>query len=234
MRVRLIRALHFSCLAGLTLGGILAFAFPATAQWQAPPWRFAWPPSEIEWNLNAQGYALTAPLMRRPGIYLADVSAGPGGYQRLIIDARSGRILERFPAAGRIWAPALASRGDEFGGAPPSGMGGPRSGEFSDAPQPARAAKPAHGAADIHIPEAISPYDAGAAPASGAPKPKSASTTHRPRATKPAAPTINPPLPPPAPRETAKADGSGAAAPGSSAEARDRAKVSIVPPALFE
>jgi hypothetical protein len=220
MRVRLIRALRFSCLAGLTLGGILAFAFPATAQWQAPPWRFAWPPSEIEWNLNAQGYALTAPLMRRPGIYLADVSAGPGGYQRLIIDARSGRILERFPAPGRIWAPALASRGDEFGGAPPSGMGGPRSGEFSDA--------------DIHIPEAISPYDAGAAPASGAPKPKSASTTHRPRATKPVAPTINPPLPPPAPRETAKADGSGAAAPGSSAEARDRAKVSIVPPALFE
>ena len=79
MRVRLIRALRFSCLAGLTLGGILAFALPATAQWQAPPWRFAWPPGEIEWNLNAQGYALTAPLMRRPGIYLADVSAGPGG-----------------------------------------------------------------------------------------------------------------------------------------------------------
>ena len=104
MRVRLIRALRFSCLAGLTLGGILAFAFPATAQWQAPPWRFAWPPGEIEWNLNAQGYVLTAPLMRRPGIYLADVSAGPGGYQRLIIDARSGRILERFPAPGRIWA----------------------------------------------------------------------------------------------------------------------------------
>ena len=131
MRVRLIRALRFFCLAGLTLGAI-AFALPATAQWQAPPWRFAWPPGEIEGSLNAQGYALTAPLMRRPGIYLADVSAGPAGYQRLIIDARSGRILERFPAPGRIWGPALASRGDEFGGPPPSGMGGPRSGEFSD------------------------------------------------------------------------------------------------------
>ncbi len=233
MRVRLIQALRFSCLAGLTLGAI-AFAFPATAQWRAPPWRFAWPPSEIEWNLNAQGYVLRAPLMRRPGIYLADVSAGPAGYQRLIIDARSGRILERFPAPGRMWGPALASRGEEFGEPPPSGMGGPRSGEFSDAPQPARAPKPAHGAAGIHIPEAISPYDAGDAPASGAPKPESASTTHRPRATKPATRTINPPLPPPAPRETAKADGSGAAAPGSSAEARDKPKVSIVPPALFE
>ncbi len=233
MRVRLMRALRFFCLAGLTLGAV-GFAFPATAQWRAPPWRFAWPPGEIEGSLNAQGYALTAPLMRRPGLYLADVSAGPGRYQRLIIDARSGRILERFPAPGRIWGPALASRGDEFGGVPPSGMGAPRSGEFSDAPQPARAAKPAHGAADIHIPEAVSPYDAGDAPASGAPRPKSASTTHGRRATEPAAPTINPPLPPPAPRETAKADGSGPAAPGSSAEARDRAKVSIVPPALFE
>lgn len=66
MRVRLIRALRSFCLAGLTLGAI-AFACPATAQWQAPPWRFAWPPGEIEGSLNAQGYALTAPLMRRPG-----------------------------------------------------------------------------------------------------------------------------------------------------------------------
>jgi hypothetical protein len=226
MRVRLMSALRFFCLAGLTVG----FAFPATAQWRAPPWRFAPPPAEIEWNLNAQGYVLAAPLMRRPGLYLADVSAGPGGYQRLIIDARSGRILERFPAPGRIWGPALASRGDAFGGPPPSWMGRPRNGEFSDAPRPARAAKPAHGAADIHIPEAVRPYDAGEAP----PRPKSASTTHGPRATKPAAPTMNPPLPPPAPRETAKADGSDPAAPGSSAEARDRPKVTIVPPALFE
>jgi hypothetical protein len=33
---------------------------------------------------------LTGPLMRRPGIYLADVIAGPAGYQRLVIDARTG------------------------------------------------------------------------------------------------------------------------------------------------
>ena len=135
MRVRLMSALRFFCLAGLTLGAV-GFAFPATAQWRVPPWRFAPPPAEIEWNLNAQGYVLAAPLMRRPGLYLADVSAGPGGYQRLIIDARSGRILERFPAPGRIWGPALASRGDAFGGPPPSWMGRPRNGEFSDAPRP--------------------------------------------------------------------------------------------------
>ena len=53
--------------------------------------------------------------MRRPGVYLADVSAGPAGHQRLIIDARSGQILERFPAPGRNWGPALAARDEEFG-----------------------------------------------------------------------------------------------------------------------
>jgi hypothetical protein len=43
--------------------------------------------------------------MRRPGVYLADVSAGRAGHQRLIIDARSGQILEHFNAAGRNWGP---------------------------------------------------------------------------------------------------------------------------------
>ena len=53
-------------------------------------------PARSNESLEAQGYVLTAPLMRRPGVYLADVSAGPAGHQRLIIDARSGQILERF------------------------------------------------------------------------------------------------------------------------------------------
>ena len=47
-------------------------------------------------ELEAQGYVLIAPLQRRPGVYLADVRAGPAGYQRLVIDDRNGEILERF------------------------------------------------------------------------------------------------------------------------------------------
>jgi hypothetical protein len=253
-------------LAGSALAGLIAFAVvpPAAAQWLPPPWRFAPPPVAIERNLEAQGYVLTAPLMRRPGVYLADVSAGPAGYQRLIIDSRSGAILERFAVPGRIWGPTLASRGEEFGEPPPVGLGGlPASGEFSGAPRPAAPAKSAHpGPANIHIPAAISPYDSGEAPGAK-PKAKSVSRERKPPATKPAAPAINPPLPPPAPREAAKSDGSGPAAsqpveshdldqpridsrptevdagpppsaPGSSAEASEKPKVNIVPSALFE
>jgi hypothetical protein len=253
------------CLAGSGLGGLIAFAFipAATAQW-LPPWRAAFP-GEIERSLEAQGYMLTAPLMRRPGVYLADVSAGPAGYQRLVIDARSGQILERFIAPGRIWGPAIASRGEEFGGPLPGVGGPPLSGEFSRPPGPS--AQPAYREpGNLHIPAAISPYDSGEAPAGAKPKPKSVSTERKPPATKPAVPTINPPLPPPAPREVAKANGSGSpapkpaenhnldqpridsrpaevdnrqppatsTAPGSSAEASDKPKVSIVPASLFE
>ena len=108
-------------MAGSALGGLIVFAFvpAATAQW-LPPWRHC-ASGDVERSLEAQGYVLTAPLMRRPGVYLADVSAGPAGYQRLVIDARSGQILERFAAPGRTWGPALAARGEEFGGPPPPG-----------------------------------------------------------------------------------------------------------------
>jgi hypothetical protein len=230
------------CLAGSALGGLMVFAFvpAAAAQWLMPPWRAAFP-GEIARSLEAQGYMLTGPLMRRPGIYLADVTAGPGGYQRLIIDARSGQILERFAAPGRVWGPALASRGEDFGEPPPPGAGGPPvSGEPPSEPGPAAPAKKsAHGGlANIHIPAAISPYDAGEAPVGARPKPKSLSTERKPSAARPAPPTFNPPLPPPAPREMAKADGSvsSAAAPpaGSSVEASEKPKVTIVPPALFQ
>jgi hypothetical protein len=268
MTVRMIGALR-RCLAGSALGGLIAIAFvpAATAQWLQPPWRAAWP-GAIERSLEAQGYVLTAPLIRRPGVYLADVSAGPAGYQRLVIDARSGRILERFTAAGRAWGPALASRGEEFGGLPPPGSGGPPPSGGSSRPLgPRPAAKPAYGGqGNVHIPATISPYDGGAAPAAAKPKPRSVLAERKPPATKPGARTINPPLPPPAPREAAKADGPGSAASspaenhesdqpridsrptegdngpppaapaasGSSAEANDKPKVNIVPPALFE
>jgi hypothetical protein len=68
-------------LAGSALGGLMVFAFvpAAAAQWLAPPWQAAFP-GEIARSLEAQGYMLTAPLMRRPGIYLADASPGPAGY----------------------------------------------------------------------------------------------------------------------------------------------------------
>jgi hypothetical protein len=247
MTIRLNGALS-RCLAGSALGGLIAVSFvpAATAQWLPPPWGAAFP-GDIERSLEARGYLLTAPLLRRPGIYLADVSAGPAGYRRLIIDARSGQILESFPASGRMWESALAARDHEFGEPAPAGVGGPPlDGESLGPPGPARAAKPSSGAAaGVHIPAAVSPYGPGAAPGVTRSKTKVASIEHKIPGTK--ALLINPPLPPPAPREAAKADEPGsstsvsnvplAAAPatqGASTEASDKPKVTIVPPAPFE
>lgn len=201
------------CLAGAALGWLTSFAFVpvATAQ-RLPPWRFAPPPGEIERSLEARGYVLTAPLMRRPGIYLADVTAGPGGYQRLVIDARSGRILERFLAPSRMRGPALAARRDEeFGEPPPSAVAPPLGPGFSGEPRGVPPAKSAYGGpVNAHIPSAISPYGPEGAPVGAKPKPKSVSTERKAPASK--APTANPPVPPPAPREAAKPSGSGSLA----------------------
>ena len=199
------------CLTGSALGGLIAFAFVPTAkaQWLTP-WRAA-SPGEIERSLEAQGYGLIAPLVRRPEVYLADVSAGPAGYQRLVIDARSGQILERFIAPGRMWGPRFAARDEEFSEPPrPGGIGPPLSPSVSGRPAATPATKSAYGGpADAHIPAAISPYGA-EAPAGVKPRPKSISTERKALAAK--TPTVNPPLPPPAPREAAKPDGSASPA----------------------
>jgi hypothetical protein len=100
----------------------VAFASTAMAQW-APRWGAAFP-DEIERGLEAQGYVLTAPLVHGPRIYLADVSAGPAGHERPIIDARNGQVLERFTAPGRVWESGFAARGEDFG-EPQSGDIGP-------------------------------------------------------------------------------------------------------------
>ena len=259
MAIKLNRTLS-RCLTGSALGALIAIAFvpTATAQWM-PPWGAPFP-GEIVQSLEAQGYVLTAPLMRRPGVYLADVSAGPGGRQRLIIDARSGQILERFTAPGRNWGPALAAREGAFGEPEDGGVRPPLNRGFAGPPAAAApTARSAYGGpTNVHIPAAASPYGVGETPAGTKAKSKIASTERK--------ATLNPPLPPPAPREAVKVDGSGSTEPqatetpdpeqsridshstnigneppasapptqGQSTEASDKPKVSIVPPALFQ
>ena len=194
-------------LASSAVAGLVALATlpAATAQW-APAWGWAAPPADIEQRLEAQGYVLVAPLRRRPGIYLADVRAGPTGYQRLVIDARSGDILERFIAPPRT---EYGVRFNGFGGLPPQGAFGPPG--FSVAPNggpPMRSAE--GGPPDVRIPSAVSPFGSQFAPSLTKPKPKSAATDRKtpPNKTAPGAiaPTAAPPLPPPAPREAVKPD----------------------------
>jgi hypothetical protein len=53
-------------------------------------------PRTIVRGIVGAGYQLRGPLMRRGDVYVADVSGG--GYRyRMVIDARTGQILERYP-----------------------------------------------------------------------------------------------------------------------------------------
>ena len=202
-------------LAGSVLGGLIAFAAvpAAMAQW-LPPWRaMAWS-SDIAARLQAEGYVLIAPLQRRPGVYLADVRAGPAGYQRLVIDDRTGQILERFGSPPGNFGPAYAVRYNEFAERPPPGVVQLPSGPgFPDGPNGGPAARSAYsGPTNARIPSAISPFDSPLAPLSTKSKPKSAATARKiPPAAVP--PVVGPPLPPPAPREAAKPDESAPPAP---------------------
>jgi len=220
MMVRRIGALRL-CLGAAALGGFIAFAAVpvATAQW-LPPWRFV-SPGEIEGGLEAQGYVLTGPLMRRPGVYLADVSAGPAGYQRLVIDARSGAILERFPAPGRIWGPAVAARSEKFGEPPSLGQ--------------APGTKPKAKTASLE--RRPSPTKSGVAnPPLPPPAPREAAKPAGPPAPEPAEkPNSDQPKTDSRPTEVENRPQAAApAAPDSSAGVSEKPKVSVVPPALFE
>jgi hypothetical protein len=202
-------------LAASALGGLVAFAAvpAAMAQW-LPPWRTVVSTGDIAARLEAQGYVLVAPLQRRPGVYLADVRAGPGGFQRLVIDDRSGEILERFISPPRSFGSEYAVRYDEFGEPPPPGVvrlpSGPGIAVGPSGGQPAKSAD--EGPTNVRIPSAVSPFGSQLAPLSAKPKPKSPATA---RKTAPASapPLVTPPLPPPAPREAGKPDESGPTAP---------------------
>jgi hypothetical protein len=97
-------------LARLALAALptLAAATGADAQWFPPtgalpreyvqwfPPMGAASPNEIAERLRAEGFILVGPLHRNDTVYLADVNAGPAGRERLVIDAWSGEILQRF------------------------------------------------------------------------------------------------------------------------------------------
>jgi hypothetical protein len=199
------------CVAGSALCGLIVLtAVPATAQWLPPPWGAT--RADIRQSLQAQGYVLIGPLQRRPRIYLADVSAGPGGYQRLVIDAWSGDILQRFVVPARRWGPQLGERGGEFA-APPPGFPEPGpSGGFSTMPDGGPAARSAYGGpTNVRIPAAISPVGSPDALPATKPKPKSTqpqgaganAARNNPGAAAPAAAV---PLPPPKPTENQDSD----------------------------
>jgi hypothetical protein len=218
----------------LALGGFIAIASvpAATAQWLRP-----WPavsPGDIEQRLEAQGYLLVAPLHRRPMVYLADVSAGPAGYQRLVIDAWSGVILQRFVVPPRRWGPIYAMREGGFAEPLPPGAAGPPGG-FSTMPNDNPAPKSAYGGPpNVQIPAAISPFGPPDAPSATKPKPKPNATS---RNRVPGTTTPTPaaaPLPPPAPREGTTPDAAPSGAPKTPTGQPAPTEVESAPPAPLD
>ncbi len=143
----------------------LAVAPAAQAQWFSP--FGAASPGEIVQRLQAQGYRLTGPLYRRNTVYLADVIAGRAGRERLIIDAWSGEILQRFVLRRGHWRRGF---GGEFAEPiPPGVFGPPPASDFSDD-------RPARGSEEPIKPRArprstANREPAETAPAAGAPAP---------------------------------------------------------------
>ncbi|HME85639.1 MAG TPA: hypothetical protein VKG91_14095 [Roseiarcus sp.] len=105
-------------------GAAAAFSVVAAADAQWFPPLGAAPPGEIVERLQAEGYVLIQPLRRNGTVYLADVRAGSGGHERLVLDAWSGEILQRFvarPRIGRSGSETFFVEGGEFSSPPPLG-----------------------------------------------------------------------------------------------------------------
>jgi hypothetical protein len=66
---------------------------------------------EIERMMQASGYQLTGPIIRRGPVYLADVLGREDDSERLVIDAHDGRLL--FAAKAEEW-PKERTAIDEF------------------------------------------------------------------------------------------------------------------------
>ena len=117
---------RFAPRAALAAAFALIGAGSAGAQWLPPVG--AAPPGEIAQRLSASGYTLVGPLRRSQTVYLADVVGGPEGRERLVIDAWSGEILQRFVARPR----GFVVQGGEFD--TPRPLGPPPARDFYTGP----------------------------------------------------------------------------------------------------
>lgn len=103
----------------LIVGGLLALSVPAA---HAQFFNFFFhsdglDAGEVQNMLEDRGLALVGPLHRNGGVYIADVEGQRGVRMRLIVDAQSGRIIQRFRVASRRYY------GDYGGPRPPAEVG---------------------------------------------------------------------------------------------------------------
>jgi hypothetical protein len=92
--------------AGLTLFVALAAPMAASADSIFDLFLPSVSPSAVQYNLARAGFVARSAMVRRGDVYLYDVSDRYGVPQRLVIDARTGRIMERYSLRPSQWAEA--------------------------------------------------------------------------------------------------------------------------------
>ncbi len=171
---------------GWAAAALVLLALPMAARAQGFFFLFGSPsPYEIERRLEAAGYALTGPLTLRGDVYLADVVVRGEGPERLVVDAQSGRIIERYRGRADRWREAAAP--------PPSAWGDdPR---LWNGPRP-----PAEIGPDVAPPDAFEPPQPNVleTPKAETPKAKPKTVETKPKWTPKPAPVANVNNPPPA------------------------------------
>ncbi|MGA2042179.1 MAG: hypothetical protein ABSG83_02295 [Roseiarcus sp.] len=211
MTIRSKRTVPGRSIAALALAaGLIALgAKPAGAQWfRWPGWDPALSPAEVERMIEASGYRLTGPVLRDGPLYLANVLGREDDLERLVIDARDGRLLQRYAAASgyrRLAAAGAWSNRPRVDAAPNDGWldrdddAPPRPPAFIDGggegaprlslPQPKQIAR----GDDAAFPRVIlAPPGASEEPAVDKPKPKPQAKRKRPDASPVAQPAPNP------------------------------------------
>lgn len=92
-------AIRFAATSALALAAALFVAPAAHAQGFFS--FFEMSPRQIVGMLEDDGYRLRAPMLRRGDVYVCDVVSITGRPARLIVDARDGRVVERFASTPR-------------------------------------------------------------------------------------------------------------------------------------
>ncbi|MGD1036561.1 MAG: hypothetical protein ABR878_05060 [Roseiarcus sp.] len=166
---------------------------------------------EIERRLDASGYTLTGPVVRRGDVYLADVVVARGDSERLVIDAETGRIMQRFRSRPARWRDAAPGAWDQeesdLRGSPPRPPGvivdRRAPGEAFDLPGAGPEPRPAARDQFARSDEAAKPtviLGPGGAPATSSdliekPKPRPSDAKRKTAAPAPAAKATNPAAP---------------------------------------
>lgn len=91
--------------AAWAAAAVLILGVP-TARAQSIFYAFEPAPQRIERQLEAAGFELRGPLVRRGDVYVCDVLGPAGNPARLVIDAGTGQILERYAARPGHWREA--------------------------------------------------------------------------------------------------------------------------------